>query len=115
MSIFMAYAHDDAARLDQMQVELRRRGIVQEGEEFVDPARTIGPETSIRGALREAIGSSSMMVVLWGPAAAASATVNYEVGMADALDKPIVVVVSEGESSRPRVGTLDMRVVELPN
>ena len=33
-----------------------------------------------------------------------SAKVNCEAGLADALDKPIVVAVPEGEASRPRIG-----------
>jgi hypothetical protein len=113
--IFMSFADEDAPRLDQMKAELRKRGIVQEGDEFVGPVECAGPGSSVRGALRDAIGASSMVVVLWGRAASASATVNYETGMADALDKPIVLVVPEGDASRPRVGTSDMRVVELPN
>jgi hypothetical protein len=114
-TIFMSYAGEDAPRLDRMKAELRRRGIVHEGDEFVGPVESVVPGSSVRGALRDAIRASSMVVVFWGRAASASATVNYETGMADALDKPIVLVVPEGEASRPRVGSSDMRVVELPN
>jgi hypothetical protein len=70
------------------------------------------PGSSIREGIREGIESASMVIVVWRREA--SASVNYETAMADALDKPIVLVVPEGEPSRPRVGTNDVRAVELP-
>jgi len=112
-AIFISYAHADATRIESVKRELRQRGIVQDDDRFVDETHSIRPGTIWRDALRTEIEAASMVVLLWGPEASASANVNYEAGMADALDKPIVVVVPEGEESRPRIGAANLRVVEM--
>lgn len=112
-NIFISYAHADAFRVEDIKHELRRLGIVHDGDRFIDPNHVAVPGSSLRGVLRKEIEAASMVVVLWGREASASANVNYEAGMADALDKPIVLVVPEGEASRPRLGASDMRVVEF--
>lgn len=112
-NIFISYAHADAPRVEDIKHELRRLGIVHDDDRFIDPNHAAVPGSSLRGVLRKEIAAASMVVVMWGREASASANVNYEAGMADALDKPMVLVVPEGEASRPRLGASYMRVVEL--
>ena len=111
--VFISYAHADATRIEGVKRELRWRGIVHDDDRFVDPNQVMVPGASLRGLLRKQIEAASMVVVLWGPEASSSANINYEAGMADALDKPIVLVVPEGEVSRPRIASAGLRVVEM--
>jgi hypothetical protein len=51
--------------------------------------------------------------VVWSGAAGASGWVNYEAGMADALDKPITVVVPKGEVARVPGNLGETKIIEL--
>jgi hypothetical protein len=63
--------------------------------------QVLQPGVSIRDTVRKAIEDASSIVVLWTEAAARSANVNYELGMADALGKPIVLVNLDGPHRIP--------------
>src|SRR5687768_9384885 len=54
-----------------------------------------GEGTELQGDLRKRIEGSSQVVVVWSKHAAASGWVQYELGLADALDKPISVLLSD--------------------
>lgn len=111
-NIFLSYAHADAPRIESLKNELRRRGIIHDEDQIVDPAG-LEPGESFRDTLRKEIKAASLVVVFWGQEASASANVNYEAGMADALDKQIVLVVPQGEASRPRIDAAHIRVIEM--
>ena len=65
------------------------------------------------GMLREAIENASKFVVVWSDAAYTSEWVNYETGMAEALGKPILVVVPKGETSRVPGNLKETQVIEI--
>ncbi len=112
-TIFISYAMGDRPRLKTVISELKARGVVGESDKITEPHAVFIPGSSIRGALREAIQAASKVVVVWSGAAAESQWVNYEAGMAEALGKPIVVVVPKGEARQIPAGLSDIQVIEL--
>jgi hypothetical protein len=52
----------------------------------------IRPGDDVRAIIRDRVQSANEVVVFWSEAAATSQYVQYELGMADALDKPITIV-----------------------
>jgi hypothetical protein len=67
-----------------------------------------------REATREAIDGADTVFVIWSSAAAASKWVNYELGMADALGKDLVVVVPHRQPGQIPANLQDAKIVELP-
>ncbi len=58
------------------------------------------PATGLRvsRSIREAISSASTMVVLLSPSASSSEWVNFELGVAQALNRPIIPVILPGHT-----------------
>jgi hypothetical protein len=48
---------------------------------------------SQRDHVKRTIEEASKVIVIWGDAGASSQWVNYEIGLADALEKPIIAVL----------------------
>jgi len=93
-SVFVSHASPDGAMVRATLALLRDRGLLSETDIVTDQALALG--ASIRDTVRKPIEDASSIVVLWTEAAAQSANVYYELGMADALGKPIVLVNLEG-------------------
>lgn len=64
--------------------------------EIVDPVGSISSAQDVRSVIRNSIATCDSMVVIWSDRAAESRWVHYEMGMAKALGKPIVVVLAGG-------------------
>ena len=92
--VFVSYDSRDAARVEDMLALLRDRGLVSGTDVVTD--QSLEPGVSLRDTVRKAIQDASSIVVMWTEAAAQSANVNYGLGMADALGKPIVLVNLDG-------------------
>src|SRR5712691_5542650 len=97
MSVFISYAMDDKPRIKKVIEELKTGQIIEEGDKIVDTSDIFVPGSSLRTQVRKAIEAASKVVVVWSGAGAESDWVNYETGMAEALAKPILVVVPKGE------------------
>jgi hypothetical protein len=115
MSVFISYAQDDKSRIRKVIGELRSRGIVKEGDEITYAPEIFVPGSSIRGQVRKAIEASSKVVLVWSGAGAESDWVNYEAGMAEALGKPIVVVIPKGGMPRIPSNLDGIEILELEN
>lgn len=109
-AVFVSHASADGARVEDTVALLRDRGLVSGTEIVTDQVLATG--VSIRDTVRKAIEDASSIVVLWTDAAAQSANVNYELGMADALGKPIVLVNLDGPHRIPR-DLNNVQVVDL--
>jgi hypothetical protein len=97
-NVFISYARSDEAYKKQTIEKLQSLGLIRgEDETFMDDY-AIAAGTSWRDALKSSINAVSTVVVLWSKAASQSSNVNYEVGMADALGKRIIVVLPEDEA-----------------
>ena len=109
-SVFVSYALSDSARVQHTLALLRDRGLVSGMDVVTDQALEKG--ASMRDTVRKAIEDATSIVVLWTDAAAQSANVYYELGMADALGKPIVLVNLDGPHRIPRELS-NVQVVDL--
>jgi hypothetical protein len=113
--IFVSYAAQDRRLVETVEQTLREHGFVT-GKDvtIVDPQKEIHLGENIRDAIRDYILSASMVVVILSDNSMKSQWVNYEVGMAAALEKPIVVIGKKGTGKSALVGALgDVQSIEI--
>lgn len=93
--IFISYAMQDRKILPLVVEKLQQ--VAQDKQELhiVDPKRKISMGEDFRQLIHQSIQESDEVVVVWTAASAASTAVNYEAGMAEALGKPLVIVVAD--------------------
>jgi hypothetical protein len=91
-TIFIAYADDDASYARELQFFLRKANNV---EGWMDSA-DIAAGSGIAAAFRLAIKKSSAMVVLVSRHSVKSHWIQFEVGAALALEKPVIPILIEG-------------------
>lgn len=114
--LFVSYAPEDRGYVDKALGKLEREGVLSEPPVLIhDPVNDAPfiPGSSLRGALRNAIESASKVVLLWTADAAQSAHVNYEAGMADALDKPLIVVLPKDTAPELPANLHPERILQL--
>ncbi len=97
-TIFLSYARQDRRLLGAVRRALRKQGIVRANDVvIVRPHQSVKPGvTNVRKTIKEQISSASKVVMIATDHSANSMWVNYEVGMAAALEKPLVVVGKKG-------------------
>ena len=112
-NVFVSYATRDRARIGPLLDRLRRQRVISADDNvFVDNA-SFAEGDDFRGAARAAIKDADTVLVLWSPAAAESKWVNYELAMADALGKHLVVVQSKGEAAELPIDTRSIELLEV--
>jgi hypothetical protein len=89
--IFVAHAHEDRGLLPAVEHTLRERGIVTAKDTIMDAESEIHEQKNIREMIKNQISSASMVVIIHSENSEGSGWVNYEAGMAAALEKPIIV------------------------
>jgi hypothetical protein len=94
--VFVSYANEDKAFAEYVQQLLPDLGGTGAPTVFLDPHKELTPGENIRTAIVEKIKASRFVVVVMTQEAANSEWVNYEIGIADALEKPIFVVGRKG-------------------
>src|SRR4051794_25067620 len=103
---------DDKTKIRKVLDKLNARGILSPHDVWFDSSAIVAG-SNWRKQIREAIESASKFVVVWSDAADKSDWVNYETGMAEALGKPILVVVPKGEMARIPENLKETQVIEL--
>jgi hypothetical protein len=96
--VFISATGRDLSRERKRVKELLAKQFAGRDVEIFD-ASNLATSVNIRRAIRKAIEDAAQFVIIWNGRAAESAFVNYEIGMAEALGKPIVVVVPKGDRS----------------
>jgi hypothetical protein len=115
MSVFLSYAMNDKSWIKKVIGELKLRGIVKQDEKIIHASDVFVEGSSVRAQMRKAIEAASKVVIVWSGAGAESDWVNYETGMAEALGKPIFIVVPKQEASSVPRELENIQVVELEN
>lgn len=114
--IFVSYSHGDRKYLDGLEKVLKEHGVV-EGDEIsiIDPfSQSFSAGEDIREVIKKQIQSASKVVVIYTSNTESSQWVNYEVGMADALDKPVIVVGARGSGKTTLLSALKhLNLIEL--
>src|SRR6266852_4938579 len=113
MSVFISYALDDKPRIRKVIDELKSRKMIEEDDKIIETSDVFVPGSSVRAQVREAIEAASKVVVLWSGAGAEADWVNYETGMAEALGKPILVVIPKGGASKLPRTLENSQIIEL--
>jgi CRISPR/Cas system CMR subunit Cmr4 (Cas7 group RAMP superfamily) len=112
--VFISYAHQDNHKIDQLKTELAEKGVISDDVVSFDDAQTpMIPGSSLRGLIREAVKSASTVVIFWTKNSASSDFVNYEIGMADAFEKNMVVVTPKGQKNNLPSNLSHIQVVEV--
>jgi hypothetical protein len=111
-SVFISYASSDKSRINSVIEELKSKGVIAEDDKIVYTTDVFSSESGIREKVRKAIAAASKVVVVWSEEGADSEWVNYETGMAEALEKPIFMVVRKGEISRLPSNLDDVQIFE---
>jgi len=94
-TIFLSHAPGEQAHLEEIKRLLEGYGVTSHGEDvdYIDlhsPPPAAG--SNMRDLIKRQIGASSDVVLVATNESLTSEQVNYEIGMADALKKPIVVL-----------------------
>ena len=113
LKVFLSYARVDKAFALVALEYLRKQKILSRHEsvivEFPDQI-----EGSTGGRVfRKAIESADTFVLIWTKAAAQSNFVHYEVGMADALGKSMIIATKRGEALPFPINLKDTLLVEV--
>lgn len=112
-TIFLSHAAADRDAVTEVIEDLRDRGLLGRDDTVIEPAAVMISGSSIKGVLRTAIAAADKVVLFWTDTAAHSAAVNYEAGLAGALDKPVLVAVRGLKTSELPLALRDKQVVSL--
>lgn len=95
--VFISYAWNDRHLVEAMLEKLKQARIpgLELASELEDLILVAQTGDDLRTMIRDRVESANQVVVLWTEQAAASQFVQYELGIADALDKPIIVVQAD--------------------
>jgi hypothetical protein len=94
--IFVSYAHQDRDLVKAVVRALRKHGIVTAEDVVILDPHDFGPGDDIRMMIKDQIRSASKVVIIDSDNSANSEWVNYEAGMAAALEKPIFIMGRKG-------------------
>jgi nucleoside 2-deoxyribosyltransferase len=93
--VFVSHTRRGAHLAADIARELRKHKV-----EPLDVVESIGPGEDLRRAVKSAIRrADAFVVMLTAPEAAASSWIGYELGMAEALGKPILLLLSHNHST----------------
>lgn len=91
--VFISYAWNDRKLVNKAIKQLKSKGLL--GGDFLESINNpmeLSAGADIRAALKEQILTCDKVLLIWSGRAASSPWVQYEVGMAEALEKPILIV-----------------------
>jgi len=113
--IFVSYAYEDRGVLDKLEQTLRKHGVIgDEPVSIIDPQKEVKAGDNIREAIRKQIQSASKVIVIHTDTSESSQWVNYEAGMADALNKPIIIIAKKGSGKTRFLSNLaNVRSIEI--
>jgi len=112
-NIFISHARADAPRVDRIVKRLIESGVLDREDRILREEDLPAKHRSLREEVKRRIQSASKVIVVWGAASATSQWVNYEIGLADALDKPIVVVIPEGREVALPANLRNVQIVKV--
>jgi len=113
--VFISHSSADKAHVDAIRNSLKKLGLLDANDEIVDPARAFKPGANVREMLRNAIESANKVIIVWTGGDTGSPYIGYEIGMAEALGKPVIVARRKDASPPLPAGLSHMQFVEFPN
>ncbi len=114
--VFLSYSYEDRGIAEQVSRLLEEHGYDTDDISFIDPRVDTKIGDDIRGSIKQQMCSASNVVIIVTPNSAKSQWVNYEAGMASALDKPIILIRSKDAKDVDFVTSLaDAQFIEIGN
>jgi hypothetical protein len=112
--VYISYSSNDSQLMKDLANRFIEAGIATSAVNYEKEAEEAASDW--RDAIRKRVESSNEVVVLLTDNSAHSQWVRYEMGLADAMDKPLMpVVVNEGvERLVPMVGKNFVKYTDLP-
>jgi hypothetical protein len=92
-NVFVSYALSDKAKVRSILTQLQKQAPSR--LDIANVQGQVSTRLDPRRAIQSQIEKSDEVVVLWTKDGAASSFVNYEAAMADAMDKPITVILTD--------------------
>jgi hypothetical protein len=112
-NVFISYARVDAPRLRGILKRLIASGLISERDQILKEEDLPAKHGAVREEVKRRIQSASKVIVVWGTASASSQWVNYEIGLADALGKPIIAVLPTSDAIALPASLQNVRVVKV--
>ena len=109
--VFISYNAADRELVGSVMTWLRTSDLSP--AEIADPVSSGVATGDVRSVIQDSIASCDAMVLVWSRRAAESKWVQYELGMAQALGKRIVVLLAGGSPSDLPEELADTQQVEL--
>jgi len=110
--VFISYATPDKKKVKSVLEKLRKSREVGLDLVIIDvqmPA--LGKD--VRAEIKRSIKEADQVVIVWTKQSAESSFVNYEAGMAEALGKPITVVMPESGAPKLPSSLQGVRILEF--
>jgi hypothetical protein len=114
--VFLSYSQQDEGKIPAIIKKLSQHELYNGNELSVMTHELKGyKDFDIRQEIKRSISQADVVVIVWTLAGAHSNWVNYEVGMADALNKRIVIVRPDKNSPAvpANLNTESVQVVDL--
>ncbi len=113
--IFVSYVHEDRGFIDKVEQALRKHRVIgDEPVSIIDSLKEVKAGDDIRMALRKQIQSASKVVIIHTDKSESSQWVNYVAGMADALNKQIILIGRKGSGKTSFLSNLaNVHSIEL--
>jgi hypothetical protein len=112
--VFLSYAFTDRDLVQTTIRKLQKQGVLEnEALENIDSAQTITFGDDIRQGIRERIQKSDIVILIWSKDAARSPWVQYEVGMAQALERPILVARADKSAPELPAALNENQIIEI--
>jgi hypothetical protein len=92
-NVFLSYAPNDKPKLRSLLAQLQKQAPSRLN--IANVQGQVSTRLDLRSAIQSQIAKSDEVVVLWTKDGAASSFVNYEAATADAMDKPITVILTD--------------------
>jgi TIR domain len=109
--VFLSYSADDRPLVESAVKWLRESELGS--ADVDDPAKWGAVGDDVRTVIRDRIRRADTVVLVWSDRAAKSAWVQYQVGMAQALDVPIRVLVADDSQAKLPMGLGKTKVIKL--
>lgn len=112
-NVFISYARVDAPKLDVILKRLIASGLINEEDQILKEEDLPAKHGALREEVKRRIQSASKVIVVWGTASASSQWVNYEMGLADALGKPIIAVIPTSDAVALPANLQNVHIVKV--
>jgi len=112
--IFLSYEMADKGRLVSVIEKLRNCSIFAGEEiEIIDPLQEVDSTDVLRAKLTQIIKGSDAVVLIWSSAITEWSWRMYEAGLADAMNKPIIIAVVDSDAPEIAVSLSRFQVLRM--